>query len=127
MTGVQTCALPILGCTLTQASVIRFQAQTILSQSSLAKFYDPSQFDFARNEMALVHQGQLSLVDRLVISGDECWVLDYKRNFLESQRKAYALQLDRYRDACAHLFPGKRILTALITVDGQLWPIEPND
>ena len=116
-----------LGCTLTQAKLIGIQAQTILSELSLAKFYDPSQFDFARNEMALVHQGQLSLVDRLVISGDECWVLDYKRNFLESQRKAYALQLDRYRDACAHLFPGKRILTALITVDGQLWPIEPND
>ncbi len=59
---------------MTQAVVIGTQAQTILSESSLAKFYDPSQFDFARNEMALVHQGQLSLVDRLVISGDECWV-----------------------------------------------------
>ena len=73
--------------------------------------------------MALVHQGQLSLIDRLVTIGDVVWVLDYKRNFLESQREDYVLQLSRYREACVHLFPGKRICTALITVDGRLWPI----
>ena len=112
-----------LGCTLVQAGVIHAQAHTILTEPSLEKFYDPSQFDFARNEMALVHQGQLSLVDRLVMVGDAVWVLDYKRNFLESQREDYAAQLDRYRDACTHLFPDKQIYTALITVDGRLWAI----
>jgi ATP-dependent helicase/nuclease subunit A len=114
-----------LGCTLVQAEVIHAQAHTILSEPLLGKFYDPSQFDFARNEMALVHQGQLSLVDRLVMMGDAVWVLDYKRNFLESQREDYAAQLDRYRDACIHLYPNKQIYTALITVDGRLWPIAP--
>lgn len=112
-----------LKCTLVQAEVIHAQACAILTESSLEKFYDPSQYDFARNEMALVHQGQLSLVDRLVMIGDAVWVLDYKRNFLEIQREAYAAQLDRYRDACADLFPDKQIYTALITVDGRLWPI----
>jgi ATP-dependent helicase/nuclease subunit A len=84
-------------------------------------------YDFARNEMALVHQGQLSLIDRLVTKGDVVWVLDYKRNFLESQREDYALQLSRYREACVRLFPGKQICTALITVDGRLWTIEPGE
>ncbi len=113
-----------LRCTSAQAKAICVQAENILSEPSLEHFYNPAQHDFARNEMALVHQGQLSLVDRLVTIGEIVWVLDYKRNFLESQREDYALQLGRYRDACAHLFPGKRICTALITVDGRLWPIE---
>ena len=113
-----------LRCTSAQAKAICVQAENILSAPSLEHFYNPTQHDFARNEMALVHQGQLSLIDRLVTIGDVVWVLDYKRNFLESQRDDYALQLGRYRDACAHLFPGKRICTALITVDGRLWPIE---
>ena len=113
-----------LRCTSAQAKAICVQAENILSVPSLEHFYNPAQHDFARNEMALVHQGQLSLIDRLVMIGDVVWVLDYKRNFLESQREDYALQLGRYRDACAHLFPDKRICTALITVDGRLWPIE---
>ena len=113
-----------LRCTSAQAKAICVQAENILSAPSLEHFYNPAQHDFARNEMALVHQGQLSLIDRLVTIGDVVWVLDYKRNFLESQREDYALQLGRYRHACAHLFPDKRICTALITVDGRLWPIE---
>ena len=113
-----------LRCTSAQAKAICVQAENILSAPLLEHFYNPTQHDFARNEMALVHQGQLSLIDRLVTIGDVVWVLDYKRNFLESQREDYALQLGRYRDACAHLFPDKRICTALITVDGRLWLIE---
>jgi ATP-dependent helicase/nuclease subunit A len=113
-----------LKCTTAQAKTICVQAENILSEPSLEHFYNPAQHDFARNEMALVHQGQLSLIDRLVTIGDVVWVLDYKRNFLESQREDYVLQLSRYREACVHLFLGKRICTALITVDGRLWPIE---
>jgi ATP-dependent helicase/nuclease subunit A len=114
-----------LKCTSAQAKIICVQAVNILSEPSLKQFYDPAHYDFARNEMALVHQGQLSLLDRLVTIGDVVWVLDYKRNFLESQREDYELQLSRYREACVHLFPGKRVCTALITVDGRLWTIEP--
>ena len=116
-----------LRCTSAQAKIIGVQAENILSEPSLKQFYDPAHYDFARNEMALVHQGQLSLVDRLVTIGDVVWVLDYKRNFLESQREDYVLQLSRYREACVHLFPGKQICTALITVDGRLWTIEAGE
>ncbi|MFM8467198.1 MAG: UvrD-helicase domain-containing protein [Oxalobacteraceae bacterium] len=114
-----------LRCTAEQADIICQQAQTLLSSEVLAPFFDPSLHDFARNEMALVHQGDVGFVDRLVMMGDTVWILDYKRNVLDHQRERYVLQLARYRDACAAHFAGKQIRTALITVDGRLWEIDP--
>jgi len=114
-----------LNCSVEQADIVCRQAQTLLSSDVLTKFFDPSLHDFARNEMALVHQGELGFVDRLVIMDDTVWILDYKRNVYDSQRERYALQLARYRDACTVHFAGKQIRTALITVDGQLWEIDP--
>ncbi len=110
-----------LGCDEVEASVACAQASAILSSPALERFFDPAAHEFARNEMELMHDGQLMRIDRLVVFGDEVWILDYKRNLFEWQRAAYQQQLSRYRDACAVLFPGKRISTALITVDGQLW------
>ena len=42
-----------LRCTIEQAAIICRQAETLLSSESLAKFFDPAHYDFARNEMAL--------------------------------------------------------------------------
>ena len=114
-----------LRCTAEQADLICQQAQTLLSSEALAPFFDPSLHDFARNEMALVHQGDLGFVDRLVVMGDTVWILDYKRNVLDHQRERYLQQLARYRDACTAHFAGKQIRTALITVDGRLWETDP--
>jgi ATP-dependent helicase/nuclease subunit A len=58
--------------------------------------------------------------DRLVMFDDELWILDYKRNLLESERIAYAQQLAGYRSAAQEVFAGATIRTALITVDGRL-------
>lgn len=116
-----------LRCTSDQAAIICRQAETLLSSESLVKFFDPAHYDFARNEMALVHQGQLGFVDRLVVISETVWILDYKRNFLDSEREDYLQQLARYRDACSTLFAGKKIRTALITVDGTLWEIGPQE
>jgi ATP-dependent helicase/nuclease subunit A len=60
-----------------------------------------------------------------VIIDETVWILDYKRNFFASQRERYLQQLARYRDACTAHFSGKQIRTALITVDGRLWEIDP--
>ena len=100
------------------------QAQTILSQPALAHFFDPGCYVFARNEMEVMHEGAVLRFDRLVMFEDALWVLDYKRNFLESQQVDYQAQLAGYRRACAALFPRKHIQTALITVDGRLWLLE---
>jgi hypothetical protein len=55
---------------------------------------------------------------------DALWVLDYKRQVLAQQQTDYWQQLARYRAACVALFPGKPVYSALITVDGRLWPSE---
>ncbi len=110
-----------LGCTVDEAAIAYEQAQRILGEPSLARYFDPAVYAFARNEMELVHRGELLRIDRLVIFDDALWILDYKRNLYEWQQADYQNQLARYREACAQLFPGKTIHTALITVDGRLW------
>ncbi len=67
----------------------------------------------------MTEQGVIRL-DRLVIFDDEIWVLDYKRNLLDSEHADYALQLEQYRGAVKMIYPHKTIRSALITVDGRL-------
>ena len=116
-----------LSCTLEQAQIIRQQAVTILSQADLERFFNPQHFQFARNEMELVHEGELLRFDRIVMLDDGLWILDYKRNYLPSQEEDYQTQLKRYRQAAAQLTPAQVINTALITVDGRLWLLNPNE
>jgi ATP-dependent helicase/nuclease subunit A len=62
--------------------------------------------------------------DRTVACRDEVWILDYKRDLLDSERAAYQDQLSRYRMAGQQVFPGKTLKTALITADGKLWEMD---
>ncbi len=110
-----------LGCDEEEGALACAQAAQILSQPALAQFFDPAQHGFARNEMELMHRGELMRIDRLVVCEDTLWILDYKRNLYEWQHADYQAQLARYRQACDELFPGKEIRAALITVDGRLW------
>ena len=116
-----------LTCTDAQAQIVCEQAENLLSTAHLSSFFNPAQHDFARNEMVLIHQGELLRLDRLVMIDRAVWVLDYKRHFLDSERHAYRQQLSRYREACVTLFPGRQIRTALITVDGKLWEISAQE
>lgn len=113
-----------LPCPLPMAGTVRAQALTILSQPQLEHFYDPAQYRSAHNEMAVMLAGELLRFDRVVMFDDVVWILDYKRNFLDSERAAYQTQLARYRTAGQAVFPGKNIRTALVTVDGKLWELE---
>ncbi len=109
-----------LGCGFDDALTVCEQAQCILSQPALACFFDPARYSFARNEMEVVHDGVLKRMDRVVIVDGSLWVLDYKRNLYDFQHASYRQQLEEYRAACAQLFPGLPVHTALITSDGQL-------
>lgn len=110
-----------LKCEEDEAALACAQASRILSTPVLMPFFDPAAYAFARNELDIVHEGEVMRIDRLVLFGDSLWILDYKRNLFEWQHAGYQQQLGRYRAACSVLFPGKTISTALITVDGQLW------
>jgi len=109
-----------LPCSLEMATVVSTQASTILAQSELAHFFNPAQHRFARNEMEVQTSAGVARFDRVVMFDDELWILDYKRNFFDSERTEYAAQLTRYRAAAQQVFPDVRIRSGLITVDGRL-------
>lgn len=113
-----------LQCSLALASIVRTQAVTILAQPHLERFYNPAHYSAAHNEMDVIVDRELLRFDRLVVFDDAVWILDYKRNLLDSERLAYQAQLARYRAAGQAVFPGKNMNTALITADGRLWQME---
>jgi len=110
-----------LRCPLPVAATVRGHAMHILAQPPLERFFNPEYFHFARNEMEVMYDGELLRFDRAVVCADEVWILDYKRDLLDSEVSDYRAQLARYRNAAQHVFPGKVLKSALITADGRLW------
>lgn len=113
-----------LRCPVALATTIRAHAGCILSQPHLEHFFDPRKHRSARNEMEILHGANLLRLDRVVVFEEEVWILDYKRNYLDSERAGYRAQLAGYRAAGALVFGGKTLKTALITVDGRLIELE---
>jgi ATP-dependent helicase/nuclease subunit A len=109
-----------LKCEPALAATVRAQAEMILSSAALRRFFDPSAYRFARNEMEIVTPEGALRFDRIVMLDDALWILDYKRQLLESERAGYAQQLARYRAAARILFADAEIRSALITADGNL-------
>ncbi len=110
-----------LPCPRPLATVIRAQAVNMLAQPALERFFNPALHRHARDEMEIVTTDGVLRCDRVVVFDDEVWVLDYKRNLLDSERAAYQAQLTRYRAALLSVFSDKQIRSALITADGRLW------
>jgi ATP-dependent helicase/nuclease subunit A len=106
-----------LPCALPLAHTIHVQAQTILSQASLQRFFDPTRHRYARNEMEIVGAAGTARFDRLVMFDDELWILDYKRKLLDSERAGYVQQMQDYRELARSVFPDHPIRAALITAD----------
>lgn len=109
-----------LPCSTSIATRIRQQAENILGNPQLERYFNPTRFRYARNEMEILFQQNVLRLDRLVVFDGEVWVLDYKRQLLETQHAAYQEQLDTYRLAVSSVFPDKKIRAALILYDGQL-------
>lgn len=102
------------------AQTVRRQAQVILQSPQLERFFNPAAHIEARNEMDIATGDGYVRLDRIVLFEDAVWILDYKRNLLESEYVAYRAQLARYRELMRPLFPARQIHTAWITADGQL-------
>ncbi|MGH8808852.1 MAG: UvrD-helicase domain-containing protein, partial [Noviherbaspirillum sp.] len=113
-----------LRCPPATAAAIHAQAMRILSQPQLERFFNPARFHFARNELEVMIGNQMLRFDRAVVYEDEVWILDYKRDLLNSERADYEAQLAGYRAAAQQVFSGKAIRTALVTADGALWEME---
>ncbi|MDR2196082.1 MAG: UvrD-helicase domain-containing protein [Gallionellaceae bacterium] len=96
------------------------QAQRLLKQPRLQRFFDPASHQSAANEMPYVNaRGELKRIDRLVEFADEVWVLDYK-----SGTNADPAQLREYRAAMQHVYASKKVRCALIFGDGTLEEID---
>jgi len=112
-----------LTCSHDQAMAISVHAKAILSNPELEPYFNPQLHAAAFNEFDVAHNGNLHRFDRIVKFKAEIWILDYKRQLLDSERAAYRAQLARYRQAGETVFPNMSIRTALITVDGRLWEL----
>ena len=96
------------------------QAQALLAQAPLQRFFDPQHYRSACNEMPYANaQGELKRIDRLVEFDDEVWVLDYKTG--EAANSApYRAQMQEYRTAMQAVYAGKTVRCALLFADGML-------
>ena len=96
------------------------QAQALLVQPQLQRFFNASHYLGAHNEMAYVNaQGELKRIDRLVEFGDEVWILDYKTG-ANNNLAPYRAQMNEYRNAMQSVYANKTIRCALIFSDGKL-------
>ncbi len=112
-----------LGCAPADAAEVRAQAQAILAQPALQRFFDPALFVSADNELEMVADGQLLRIDRLVRFDDAIWILDYKRTVGADSLIQHAPQLARYRRAVQSMAGSLPVHAALIAADGCFWPL----
>jgi ATP-dependent helicase/nuclease subunit A len=113
-----------LQCSPALAALACERAKAILAQPELERFFNPAHYRAAHNELDVMTVAGLSRIDRLVEFDRDVWILDYKRNVLDSERAAYAAQLAGYRAAARTIYAGKQIRTALITGEGRLLEID---
>jgi ATP-dependent helicase/nuclease subunit A len=109
-----------LQCSLELAAQACERAAAILAQPELERFFNPAHFHAAHNELDVVTPSGLGRIDRLVVFDKEVWILDYKRQALDSERAAHAAQLAGYRNAARAIYAGRNVRTALVTAEGRL-------
>jgi ATP-dependent helicase/nuclease subunit A len=106
---------------------IEADARALLTQPHLTRFFEPTQYRRAHNELALLDAGgRVQRLDRVVEFDDAVWLIDYKtgddsrsqsdRELAERHRP----QLAGYQDLLSGLYPGKPVHAALLLADGRL-------
>ncbi len=100
-------------------------AERLLAAPALQRFFDPSQYLRAWNEVDLTGgEGglqQLQRIDRLVEFEDALWVLDYKSSGRNTERLAeYQEQISGYCRTVANIFVGRAVRGVLIFSDASL-------
>ncbi|HYW03762.1 MAG TPA: UvrD-helicase domain-containing protein [Gammaproteobacteria bacterium] len=106
------------------------EARALVSRPALAHLFDRARFDAAWNEVPVscreADRVVYGVVDRLVLRGDEVWLIDYKTGEHpgaddDAWLAAYAPQLRLYAAAVSRLWPDRRTRAALLlTPAGRL-------
>ena len=104
-----------------QALEAQSMAQRIL-QGEGAWAWDVDLITWQGDEVALMYQGALLRVDRLIQlkSNQEWWVLDYKSNAAPQDDPELVVQLTRYRQAVQAIYPGEVVKAAFLTGQGAV-------
>ncbi len=116
-----------LGLDMKTFGAIDRDARALISKPELARYFDPSHYRRARNELAVLDRdGNLQRFDRLVELEDAVWILDYKTGEESAGLSDAELltrhgpQLARYAEAVIPLYPGTPVRTALLLPSGRL-------
>lgn len=110
------------------------EVTTVLADPALHFLFDSTQYQRAYNEVPVYYQADGALihgiVDRLVITADSVYVIDYKthrrtqHDELAQLAQQHQAQMAYYHTAAMRLWPGKHIKTALVfTAVPTYWPI----
>jgi ATP-dependent helicase/nuclease subunit A len=88
--------------------------------------WDDRRVDWHGNEVTLVHEGETLRIDRLVRErdGGAWWILDYKSAARPERDAALIAQMQRYRAAVQHAYPGATVRVAFLTGQGELVTLE---
>jgi ATP-dependent helicase/nuclease subunit A len=102
------------------------QAQRVLAAPELTRFFDPSQYKRAANEVSyMIETGEVRRIDRLVEFDEEMWVLDYKTGNAKTADPAlteqYRAQLAEYCAAMRRLYARRRVSGAIVFADAVLF------
>ncbi len=106
---------------------IEAAARALLTQPRLARYFDPSQYRSAYNELTLLDgSGRPQRLDRVVEFDEAVWLIDYKTGsdslaLADAQlAERHRAQLAAYRSLLEALHPGKPVHAALLLADGRL-------
>ncbi|MGJ7606712.1 UvrD-helicase domain-containing protein [Variovorax sp. LT1R20] len=88
--------------------------------------WDDRRVDWHGNEVTLVHEGETLRIDRLVRERDSgaWWILDYKSAARPERDANLIAQMQRYRVAVQHAYPGATVRVAFLTGQGELVNLE---
>ena len=96
-------------------------ARRMSTLPGLARFFDPTQFLRAANELEIISGGEFKRADRVVEFEHEVWVLDYKARVTPEDLPAYSAQISGYREALRAIHAGRVVRAGLIDMaEGRL-------
>lgn len=108
------------------------EAAAVVNDMELRPVFDSAQYEVAYDEVPIQYrQGEtvvFGVIDRLLLRGERCIVIDYKTHRGAAQNpEAYAAlfrdQLRFYAEGAARLWPGKKVETFLLfTANRRLYP-----
>jgi ATP-dependent helicase/nuclease subunit A len=113
-----------LPCPLAMAKILRKHAHTIISHPDLQCFFDPAHYLAAYNEQEILLEDQVLRMDRMVLTHDTVWILDYKRQLLAVEMADYTRQVREYAFGLQQIYPTHQVRAILIASNGVVQEVD---